>query len=115
MFAGFAHGAAMVASAGVTATEFATLATPFIAAMTGSFAEFAKVVDSGDYAAPGQQSLEFSDLGKLVEASVDAGIRPDVIDAVQGLIRRQISAGHGKDGFARIYEEIRSVGTGEQA
>lgn len=110
MFAGFAHGAAMVASAGVSATDFAASATPFIAAMTASFADFAAVVDNGDYAGPHQQSLEFSSLHNIVDASVDAGVRPDVVDAVQRMIRRQIDAGFGRQGFARIFEDLRSPG-----
>lgn len=108
LFAGFMHGAAMVGSEGVSATEFASLATPFLAAMTGAFSGFAEVIDGGDYTVDGQQSLEFSDLGDLLQASVDQGVSTDVIQPVQTLITRQIAAGHGKEGFARIYEEIRN-------
>ncbi|TQM83083.1 3-hydroxyisobutyrate dehydrogenase-like beta-hydroxyacid dehydrogenase [Saccharothrix saharensis] len=108
MFAGFLHGAAMVAGAGVSATEFAERAAPWLSAMTGGFAGFAAVVDGGDYAAPGQQSLEFSDLGDMVAAGAAQGISTEVVDVVQALIRRQVEAGHGKEGFARIYESIRN-------
>ena len=108
LFAGFLHGAAMVGSAGVPASEFAALATPFLAAMTGALADFAEVIDGGDYSVEGQQSLEFSDLADLLQASADQGVSTEVIAPVQAMIRRQIAAGHGKDGFARIYEEIRS-------
>ncbi|XVS63439.1 NAD(P)-dependent oxidoreductase [Actinosynnema sp. CA-299493] len=107
MFAGFLHGAAMVAGAGVTATEFARRSAPWLAAMTGGFAGFAAVVDGGDYTAPGQQSLEFSDLGDLLDASAAQGISTEVVRVVQDLIRRQVDAGHGGEGFARIYESIR--------
>ena len=109
LFAGFMHGAAMVASEGVPATEFAARAAPFLAAMTGALAGFATVIDGGDYTVEGQQSLEFSDLGDLLQASVDQGVSTEVIEPVQALIRRQVAAGHGKHGFARIYEEIRSA------
>lgn len=108
LFAGFMHGAAMVGSEGVSATEFASLATPFLAAMTDAFSGFAEVIDGGDYTVGGQQSLEFSDLGDLLQASIDQGVSTDVIQPVQTLITRQIAAGHGQKGFARIYEEIRS-------
>jgi 3-hydroxyisobutyrate dehydrogenase-like beta-hydroxyacid dehydrogenase len=107
MFAGFLHGAAMVAPAGVSATEFAARAAPWLTAMTGAFAEYAAVVDGGDYTVAGQQSLEFSDLGDIVRASVEQGIAPDMVAAVQRLVRRQIDAGHGREGFARLYESIR--------
>jgi hypothetical protein len=107
MFAGFLHGAAMVAPAGVTATRFAAMAAPWLSTVTGTLDGLAAVVDGGDYTVPGQQSLEFSDLTDIVAASADQGIGTEVIGMVQGLIRRQIDAGHGHEGFARIYESIR--------
>ena len=108
MFAGFLHGAAMVGSEGVPATEFADHAAPFLAAMATEVGGFAEVIDGGDYMVEGQQSLEFSDLGDLMQASTEQGVSTEVIAPVHDLIRRQIAAGHGKAGFARIYEEIRS-------
>ncbi|MDP4500541.1 NAD(P)-dependent oxidoreductase [Nonomuraea turcica] len=107
MFAGFVHGAAMVAPAGVTAREFAGMAAPWLTAMTGGFQGFAAVIDGGDYTVEGQQSLEFSDLGHLLAASSDQGISTEVVAMVQRLIQRQIDAGHGREGFARIFESIR--------
>ncbi len=107
MFAGFLHGAAMVAGAGVSATEFAQRAAPWLSAMTGELAGFAAVVDGGDYTVPGQQSLEFSDLGDMIDAGAAQGISTEVVEVVQNLIRRQVDAGHGKEGFARIIESIK--------
>lgn len=109
MFAGFMHGAAMVGSEGVPATEFAARATPFLAAMTDQFAGYATTVDAKDYAGEGQQSLEFSDLTKLVRASVEQGVSAEVLQPVHEMIQRQIAAGHGTEGFARIFEELRST------
>ncbi|MFD7407354.1 NAD(P)-dependent oxidoreductase [Streptomyces sp. NPDC059866] len=110
MFAGFMHGAAMVAPAGVTAGEFAAMATPWLTAMTGAFQGFAAVIDGGDYTVEGQQSLEFSDLSDLLAASSDQGISTEVVAMVQRLVRRQIDAGHGEEGFARIIESIKQPG-----
>ncbi|MFJ3785555.1 NAD(P)-dependent oxidoreductase [Streptomyces sp. NPDC090093] len=112
MFAGFMHGAAMVAPAGVTAGEFAAMAAPWLTAMTGSFREYAEVIDGGDYTVEGQQSLEFSDLGDILTASSDQGVGTEAVAMVQGLIRRQIDAGHGAEGFARIFESIRRPAQG---
>ncbi|MEU5658421.1 NAD(P)-binding domain-containing protein [Streptomyces sp. NPDC047737] len=110
MFAGFMHGAAMVAPAGVTAGEFAARATPWLTAMTGAFEEFAAVIDGGDYTVEGQQSLHFSDLGHLLAASSGQGISTEVVGMVQRLVQRQIDAGHGEEGFARIIESIKQPG-----
>ncbi|MFC9273259.1 NAD(P)-dependent oxidoreductase [Streptomyces zhihengii] len=108
MFAGFLHGAAMVAPAGVRATDFAALAAPWLSAMTGGFQGYAEIVDGGDYTVPGQQSLEFSDLGDILAAGAEQGVADDAVAMVQRLIRRQIDAGHGKEGFARIFESIKN-------
>ena len=109
MFAGFFHGAAMVGTAGVSATEFAGRATPWLQAMADGLADFAAVVDAEDYGAAGQQSLHFSDPRYIVTASRDAGVRTDLIDAVRALVLRQIDAGHGADGFARVIESFRGA------
>jgi 3-hydroxyisobutyrate dehydrogenase-like beta-hydroxyacid dehydrogenase len=110
MFAGFFHGVAMVGTAGVSASDFARRAAPWIAAMTSELAGYADVIDRRDFAGPGQQSLEFSDLSDMVRASEEAGLATDVVAAVQALVRRQVDAGHGSDGFARAVESIRDPG-----
>ncbi|MBD5785845.1 NAD(P)-dependent oxidoreductase [Cellulosimicrobium terreum] len=107
MFAGFFHGVAMVGTAGVSGTDFARRSAPFLAAMTSSLTDYADVVDRRDYGGPGQQSLEFSDPSDMVRASEEAGLATDVVAALQVLVRRQIDAGHGADGFARVVESIR--------
>jgi len=107
MFAGFFHDAAMVGAAGVPAKEFATRATAWLQAVLPSLSGYAEIVDGGDYTLPGQQSLRFSDISEIVEASRGQGIGTEVVDVVQRLIHRQIDAGHGNDGFARIIESIK--------
>ncbi|NUS73026.1 MAG: NAD(P)-dependent oxidoreductase [Corynebacteriales bacterium] len=108
MFAGFMHGAAMVGSENVSASEFAAKAVPFLRAMVDEMPGYAKTIDDGDYAGPGQQSLEFSDLTHIVTASQEQGVSSAPIAMVQELIRRQLDAGYGREGFARIYESLRN-------
>lgn len=107
MFAGFFHGAAMVGAAGVPAKEFATRAVAWLQAVLPALTEYAEVIDGGDYSLPGQQSLHFSDLTDILDASRQQGISTEVVDVVQRLIHRQIDAGHGRDGFARVIESIK--------
>lgn len=109
MFAGFFHGAAMAGSGGMTATDFAARATPFLSAMTAELNGYARVIDGGDYTVAGQQSLDFSDLSHLVRASDEQGVNAVTLAAVQALISEQIAAGHGAEGFARIYESVRTA------
>ncbi|MFD7077544.1 NAD(P)-dependent oxidoreductase [Nocardioides sp. NPDC059952] len=107
MFTGFFHGAAMVATMGMSASDFAARQAPFLAAMSEELAGYAKVIDGGDYTVAGQQSLEFSDLAHIVRASEEEGVDPSPIATVQALISAQMAAGHGSEGLARIYEGLR--------
>ncbi|WP_163766066.1 NAD(P)-dependent oxidoreductase [Mycolicibacterium parafortuitum] len=107
MFAGFFQGAAMLAPAGVSATEFAARAVPWLQALAPAVGEYAAVIDGGDYGVPGQQSLLFSDLGDISETARAQGVSSEIVDTVQRLIRRQVDAGRGADGFARVFESIR--------
>jgi 3-hydroxyisobutyrate dehydrogenase-like beta-hydroxyacid dehydrogenase len=106
-FAGFFHGAAMVGAAGVPAKEFAARAVAWLQNVVFAITEYAEVIDGGDYSLPGQQSLEFSDISDIVDASRGQGISTELVDVVQRLIHRQIDAGHGRDGFARVVESIK--------
>ncbi|MFK3979533.1 NAD(P)-dependent oxidoreductase [Micromonospora sp. NPDC050397] len=110
MIAGFVHGAAMVGSAGVSATEFVERQAPFLAAMTEQLAAFAATVDAGDYAGEGGQSLKFTEtaLAALIRASLDQGVGVEVLRPVHDLVTRQIAAGFGDQDTARIFEELRS-------
>jgi 3-hydroxyisobutyrate dehydrogenase-like beta-hydroxyacid dehydrogenase len=107
MFAGFFHGAAMVGAAGVPAKDFATRTAEWLRTVMPAIAEYAEVIDGGDYSVPGQQSLEFSDISDIVDASRAQGISTELVDVVQRLIHRQIDAGHGTDGVARVIESIK--------
>jgi hypothetical protein len=110
MFAGFFHGAAMVGAAGVPAKEFATRAAAWLQNVVFAITEYAEIIDGGDYSLPGQQSLEFSDISDIIDASRGQGISTELVDVVQRLIHRQIDAGHGRDGFARVIESIKHHG-----
>ncbi len=107
MFAGYLQGAAMVRTAGVPASAFAIRAKAWLAAMTETFTALGEVVDGGDYTVAGQQSLDFSDLTKLLDAAAEAGVGGQPIAMVQKLIDQQRDAGYGGHSFARIYESIR--------
>jgi 3-hydroxyisobutyrate dehydrogenase-like beta-hydroxyacid dehydrogenase len=106
MFAGFLHGAAMVAADGGTAQGFAAMQAPFLAAMTGGLAGMASTVDSGSYTG---QSLYFTEtaLAALLAASAEQSVDTRLLKPVHDLVRSQIEAGFGEQGTARIYEELR--------
>lgn len=107
MFAGYMQGAALVRTAGVGATDFADRAAPWIAAMTHGLADFGRVIDGGDYTVAGQQSLDFSDLSTMLDAAAAVGVGAQPVAMVQKLITAERDAGHGAEGFARIFESIK--------
>ncbi|WP_227982294.1 NAD(P)-dependent oxidoreductase [Nocardia spumae] len=108
MFAGFAHGAAMLRSAGVGAAAFAERAVPWLTAMTGSLPWQAQFIDSGDYRTS-VQNLHFNKaaLDAIVRAGREAGIAVDVLRPVKALIDEQVADGYGEQAFARIVEGLR--------
>ncbi|WP_240686991.1 NAD(P)-dependent oxidoreductase [Amycolatopsis suaedae] len=108
MFFGFQHGAAMVATAGVSATEFAGMATSWLSAVMGAIHDEAAVIDGGNYRIDAQDAnFTKSALDVIVRASRDAGIGVDVVAPMQELLARQIAAGHAEEAATRTYEEIR--------
>lgn len=109
MFAGLFHGAAMVATAGKSATEFAGRV------VTGPAADPRRI--RRDHRrrrlhAAGAAESRVLRYRRNRRGSGAAGIRTEVVDTVQRLIRRQIDTGHGAEGCARAIESTRNpVGT----
>lgn len=94
MFAGFAQGGRMVRSAGGSADHLASLAAPFLSAMTAGFDEAAAGIDTPQTHLP-TQSDEFTRAAvQLINRSaVEAGQQPDLLDAAQALLTEPQKAG----------------------
>ncbi|NKY46899.1 NAD(P)-dependent oxidoreductase [Nocardia cerradoensis] len=111
MFTGFFHGAAMVRSAGVTATEFAPRAAAYVTAMAALMPAYAAVIDSGDYTDEAQPArFHKSAFDAIVRASRDAGVALDVVAPIKNLIDRMIADGRAESGLERIVEELAGSG-----
>ncbi|MEV3964296.1 NAD(P)-binding domain-containing protein [Nocardia sp. NPDC050193] len=107
MFTGFFHGAAMVRSAGVTATSFAPRAAAYVTAMAGLLPAYAEVIDSGDYTDDVQPArFHKPAFDAIVRASRDAGVALDIVGPIKNLIDRQIADGRAGEGLERITEEL---------
>ncbi|MEU4315306.1 NAD(P)-binding domain-containing protein [Nocardia sp. NPDC024068] len=107
MFTGFFHGAAMVRSAGISASDFATRASAYVAAMAELLPAYAEVIDSGDYTDDVQPaSFHKPAFDAIVRASRDAGVALDIVGPVKNLIDRQIADGRAGEGLERITEEL---------
>ncbi|MFI1916505.1 NAD(P)-dependent oxidoreductase [Nocardia sp. NPDC020380] len=109
MFAGFFQGAALAGAAGISATDFAARAVPWVSAMTHTLPAYARIIDSGDYTAEVFQDLVFTKaaLEALTTAARDAGVTTEPLDGLTGLVDRQIGNGHGAAAFERTIEELR--------
>jgi hypothetical protein len=106
-FGGFFNGAAMMASAGVSAGDFAKRAASWLGAMLRSLPYQAAQIDSGDYTTI-VQSLDFNKkaVDEIVRAGPDAGIDTAIVEPLRALVDRQVAAGNGKQAFSRVYESI---------
>lgn len=112
MFAGFFHGSAMVAAAGVSATEFAARAVPWLTAMASVLPYSADIIDEGTYRTE-LQTLDFNGpvVDAIIRTSEELGISTEVLAPVRVLIDRQVADGHGPRALERIVEEIRLPGS----
>ncbi|WP_280460929.1 NAD(P)-dependent oxidoreductase [Nocardia carnea] len=107
MFSGFYHGAAMVRSAGMSATEFGRRAEAWLGAVLSILPTAGEQIDSGDYSVP-FQSLNFTKaaVDAIVSASRDAGVDLDIIGPVKNLVDRQVAAGYGHESSERMFESL---------
>ncbi|MGW4248243.1 NAD(P)-dependent oxidoreductase [Nocardia sp. NPDC004722] len=109
MFGGFFQGAALVGSAGVSASEFAARASNWVAAMSQMLPAFGRIIDTGDYTSEVFQDLVFTKtaLDALRQAASDAAITAEPLAGFADLVDRQVSAGHGSAAFERTIEALR--------
>jgi hypothetical protein len=103
----------MVEGAGIGAARLASLAVPWLQAMTAAIPFEAAVIDSRDYTTD-TQSLAFtkSALDSIVAASRAQGVGTQVLDPILALVEEQIAAGHGDEIATRTIEGIRRPGVG---
>ncbi|MGW0182517.1 NAD(P)-dependent oxidoreductase [Nocardia sp. NPDC003345] len=107
MFTGFFHGAAMVRSAGISASDFAVRASAYVTAMAELIPSYAEVIDSGDYTDDAQPAAFHKPaFDAIVRASRDAGVALDIVGPVKNLIDRQIADGGADLGLEYIVEEL---------
>ena len=107
VLSGFYHALALVGSAGVSATEFAAVATGYLPFAVGLLAEHARQVEQGRYTADeGTLEVLAAAVDHLVATSARAGVRTEVPDGLRALIERGIAAGHGQAGPASLVEAI---------
>jgi 3-hydroxyisobutyrate dehydrogenase-like beta-hydroxyacid dehydrogenase len=106
--AAFLHATAMVGADGVPAKEFLPYAHRMLDLLRLSNAQLADDVDRGEH--PGEEDnleMELAFLDHIVATSKSRGIDPSIPETSRQLVRRAISAGHGRDGFSRVIDVLR--------
>ncbi|NED94076.1 NAD(P)-dependent oxidoreductase [Phytoactinopolyspora alkaliphila] len=108
MFAGFLQAAAIVDTEGIPVTEFsATLLTPWLQAVIGLLPEFARQIDTGQYAAEESNlAMQTSGVG-FVEFAESIGISGELMAPMQRLMEQRVDDGHGGDDLSSVFELIR--------
>lgn len=105
--AGYAHAVALARAEGITARELAPFAQGIGAILPPLFAETAADFDDGGFSGEGNPLTSgASSMAHIVHASEAHGIDAGVMRAAEGMARRAIGLGHGKDGFIRVAEVL---------
>ncbi|WP_218920649.1 NAD(P)-dependent oxidoreductase [Lentzea guizhouensis] len=105
------HATALVTADGATATHFTPLATRWLGPVAGFLTTYAGQVDAGAY--PGSDAtldVHLATLDHLVHASEVREVDATLPHLLREYARRSVSAGHGRDGWARVVELLRAKG-----
>ncbi|TMQ89774.1 NAD(P)-dependent oxidoreductase [Actinomadura soli] len=105
---GFLHGAALLETAGIKATAFASLAEQAIGTVAGWLPGYAQQIDDGAY--PALDSTIDTHLGAmehLVQESVSLGVNAEFPKLIKALTDRAVAGGRGGDGYAALIEQFR--------
>lgn len=108
--AGALHAYALIGSEKIPAAALVPFAEQWIThVVLPSVKGAAAAVDSGQYATSvSTTALNAVGLGKMVEASKAAGIRPDLMLPIKAYLEKRVADGHGDEALAGMFEVIRS-------
>ncbi|MER5423413.1 NAD(P)-dependent oxidoreductase [Streptosporangium roseum] len=112
---GFLHATALVASAGVPATEFADLAVNWFmptVVMDASLVEQASNLDKGDYPGDvGTMEMNLNALEHITRTSVEQGVHSDQPRLMQEVAEQAIAQGYGGNNYLAVFEILRRPAT----
>jgi 3-hydroxyisobutyrate dehydrogenase-like beta-hydroxyacid dehydrogenase len=109
VFAGFFHASALVNSAGISASTFLELLSPWMAAMIGELRGYAEKIDSGRHGVDVVSNLgmQTASLDNIITATREQGVATDLLDPMLKLFRERADAGCGYEDISGIFELIR--------
>lgn len=108
MLDGFLNGAAILGTAGVSATAYLPIARTAIDTVAGWLPNYARQVDNGTYPADdGTIDTHLAAMKHVVEESESLGINTELPKLVKALAERAAAAGHGDNGYTALVEQFR--------
>ncbi|KUH40708.1 MULTISPECIES: NAD(P)-dependent oxidoreductase [Streptomyces] len=109
MLDGFLNGAAILGTAGVSATAYLPVAQTAIDTVAGWLPGYARQVDDGTYPADdGTVDTHLAAMAHVVEESESLGVNAELPRLVKALAERAVTAGHGAGGYAALVEQFRT-------
>ncbi|MFH8658519.1 NAD(P)-dependent oxidoreductase [Streptomyces afghaniensis] len=108
MLDGFLNGAAILGTAGVSATAYLPIAQRAVGTVAGWLPEYARQADDGIYPADdGTLDTHLAAMAHVVEESESLGVNARLPRLVKALAERAVTAGHGGSGYAALVEQFR--------
>jgi 3-hydroxyisobutyrate dehydrogenase-like beta-hydroxyacid dehydrogenase len=105
---GFLNGAAILGTAGVSATAYLPLARTAIDTVAGWLPDYARQADLGIYSSDdGTLDTHLAAMANVIQESETLGINAELARLVKALAERAASAGHGASGYAALVEQFR--------
>jgi 3-hydroxyisobutyrate dehydrogenase-like beta-hydroxyacid dehydrogenase len=108
MLDGFLNGAAILGTAGLSATAYLPIAQRAVGTVAGWLPEYARQADDGIYPADdGTLDTHLAAMAHVVEESESLGVNAQLPRLVKALAERAVTAGHGGGGYAALVEQFR--------
>lgn len=108
MLNGFLNGAAILGTAGVSATAYLPIARTAIDTVAGWLPGYARQADDGTYPADdGTIDTHLAAMANVIEESESLGINAELPKLVKALADRAAAAGHGTSGYMALVEQFR--------
>ncbi|WP_158853670.1 NAD(P)-dependent oxidoreductase [Saccharothrix deserti] len=108
MLDGFLNGAAILGTAGVSATAYLPIARMAIDTVAGWLPGYARQADDGIYPADdGTVDTHLAAMAHVVEESESLGVNAELPRLVKVLAERAATAGHGASGYVALVEQFR--------
>jgi 3-hydroxyisobutyrate dehydrogenase-like beta-hydroxyacid dehydrogenase len=108
MLDGFLNGAAILGTAGVSATAYLPVAQTAIDTVAGWLPGYARQADHGTYPADdGTIDTHLAAMAHVVEESEQLGVNAELPRLVKALAERAAAAGHGAGGYTALVEQFR--------